>query len=204
LTGLTTGKFAPVFWKESSANVNFYDLKGVVLHLFDSLSIENIELRPSDEPYFFPNSGFSIHKKHEYGVIGKLDPKVLAEFDIDTDVYLFDLDLDMMLKNADFRVKRFVEMPKFPTVFRDLSFVLSNEYLIADIVKTVIEVNQRIIKKVVPFDEFKGKQIKEGFRSLSISLSLNAETKTLTDELTKTIINKVIERLQTKYNIEMR
>jgi phenylalanyl-tRNA synthetase beta chain len=205
LTGVLLGNDKPVYWKEKGDVVNFYDVKGVVESLLGLLRINDIELTPSDEPFYLPNSGFSVYtKKALLGSMGKLDKKLLQKFDIETEVYVFDIDLDNVFEHTDFSMKNYAELDKFPTVHRDLSFVVSEEHLLRDMTKTIKEVNPKIIKNVVPFDQFKGKQIKEGFRSLSLSISLNSETKTLTDEQIKTIMNKIIERLQEKYTIEMR
>lgn len=206
LTGVFCGQNLPVFWKEKSALVDFYDVKGIVESILNYLKIFHSEFLPSEEPFYLPNSGFSIYnKKHLLGSIGKIDKKVLQKFDIDSnDVFLFDLDLDKILELANFTLTKFSEIPKYPVVFRDLSFVVSEEYKLDEIVKTIISVNPKVIQKVIPFDQFKGKQIKEGYRSLSVNISLNSLTKTLTDEQIKSILNKVIEILQDKFKIEMR
>ncbi len=205
LTGVLTGKSAPVYWKDKAPSVNFFDVKGIIISILDYLKIRKIEIHNSQENFYLPENGFNLSSQNKhFGSFGKLDKKILQNFDIDKDVFLFDLDLDELLFSADFSLNQYHEIPKFPVVTRDLSFVISKEYLYDDIVNTVISVNPKLIKSVTGFDEFIGKQIENGFRSLSISLSIFSLTKTLTDELIKSIVDNVIKKLHEKYKIEMR
>ncbi|MDD4156033.1 MAG: phenylalanine--tRNA ligase subunit beta [Candidatus Cloacimonetes bacterium] len=205
LTGVVTGKFSPVFWKEKALPVNYFDIKGIILSILNYHKIYKTEIVKSSEPYYLPETGFDIkYKSNILGNFGKLDKKILQKFDIDKDVYLFDLNLNEIFANADFEYTQYQEVQKFPIVYRDLSFIISNEFLYKDIADTVIAVNPKLIHNVTGFDEFTGKQIKEGFRSLSISLSIFSLTKTLTDEQIKSIMDNVINKLYEKYKIEMR
>jgi len=211
LTGITTGKFSPTYWKEKPQNTTFYDIKGVVEQIFNYLKIPNITLVPANEPYLFPNSGFYLRQIPNnsqdyicYGTIGTLDPKVLKNFDIDKEVFLFDLNLDTLLENADFTPRQYFDLPKYPTVYRDLSFVISDQYKMSDITQTILKVDQNIIKNVAVFDEFKGKQIPAGYRSISISISLCDQIKTLTDEQIKTIMDQVLDTLKQRFSVELR
>jgi phenylalanyl-tRNA synthetase beta chain len=216
IAGVLMGRYSPVFWNEKNANLSFFDVKGVVENILDYLHINNLDFPPIHEvtdelakaiepTFYLPNNGFYIYsKKYKIGSIGKLDPTILKSFDIDCEVFAFDLDLDKMFELADFRLREYVDVPKLPVVQRDLSFVVSEQYLLKDIMHTIRETNSKIIKNIVPFDQFKGSQIKEGFRSISVSISLISEMKTLTDEQINTIIDKIIARLKEKFNIELR
>lgn len=205
LTGILSGKQTGLYWKEKSENTDFFYLKGIVTLILKSLKVNNLSIEKSEEPYFLPENGFEIlHKNKCLGSFGKLDKMILQSFDIDCDTYLFDLNLDEIFAIADFDYNQFKEIPKFPIVNRDLSFVISKEYLYEDISKAIISVNPKIIQNVTVFDEFIGKQIKEGYRSMSVNLSLFSLTKTLTDVQIKSILDNVIEMLHQKYKIEMR
>ncbi|MCL2062840.1 MAG: phenylalanine--tRNA ligase subunit beta [Candidatus Cloacimonetes bacterium] len=206
LTGVMAGKYNPIYWKEKIEDVSFYDVKGMFDgSLLGYIGIKNIDIVPTSEPFYLPNNGFSmIQKDAVLGSFGRLDKKVLQKFDIDCDVYVFDFDFDKIMEIADFEFSKFKEIPKYPIVYRDLSFIISEEYRINDVIKTIVAVNPKIIQFVTPFDQFKGKQIPEGFRSLSINISLVSETKTLTDEQIKNIMNSIINRLYDKFKIEMR
>ncbi|MCL1826533.1 MAG: phenylalanine--tRNA ligase subunit beta [Candidatus Cloacimonetes bacterium] len=205
LTGVLTGKSKPIDWSEKSGNICYHDVKGIVEGLLDIFEVEINKLNLTTEPFYIQNGGANLFVKSQYvGSIGKLDQRVLSKFDIPNEVLLFDLDLDALFTYADFSQKEYTHISKYPIVSRDLSFVVSEEFTLFDIVKWIKETNPKTIKSVIPFDEFKGKQIAEGSRSLSINISLNSESKTLTDEQIKSIMQRIIDRLKEKFKIEMR
>ena len=208
LTGLMLGKYTPIHWKEKSENITYTDIKGIIEAILNLYKINKYIIEPSEEPFYLPNSGFSVKVKYPsaeiLGTFGRLDKKVLEDFEIEKDVYLFDLNLDKIFSAADFSMKPFTEISKYPVVSRDLSFIIKEEFLLDEIIKSIKETNPKTIKNVVLFDQFKGKQIKEGFRSLSINISLSSETKTLTDDQIKSIIDRIIDKLKEKFHIEMR
>ena len=91
-----------------------------------------------------------------------------------------------------------------PQYFETLSFIVSKEYSVEEIIREITQVNCKLIKRVDLFDEFKGKQIEQGYRSLSFSILLYSDTKTLTDEITNSLIGSVFEALEKKFEIKMR
>ena len=98
----------------------------------------------------------------------------------------------------------FKEISKLQTVSRDLSFIVSKEYPVQSIINDIIQCNAKLIKEVIPFDEFTGKQIQTGFRSISFNILLVPETNNLTDDYINDLINSIIDKLKSKYHIEMR
>jgi len=54
------------------------------------------------------------------------------------------------------------------------------------------------------FDEYKGKNIKSGSRSLTFSIMFSSDTKTLTDEMINKILLNIKKRLEKEFNIKMR
>ena len=205
LTGVMAGKYNPLYWKEKIENVNFYDIRGIDSTIFGYLGIKNVHLKLSNEPFYMPGGGVDCFQfDNLLGSMGRIDTKVLEQFGIESDVYMFDFDLDMIFSLASFKFAKYEDISKFPTVSRDLSFVISEEYKIDEIINTITHVNPKIIKNVMPFDQYKGKNIEEGYRSLSINISLVSEIKTLTDEQIKKIMSSIVEKLSEKYKIKMR
>ena len=68
---------------------------------------------------------------------GKIDPKVTAKYDIDVPTFAFDVDFDVIFTMDIFNNPVFENIPKFPPVLRDISFVISKEYKYADIIETI-------------------------------------------------------------------
>lgn len=205
LSGILSGELDPVYWKDKSEQIDFYDVKGITESIFAELKVENCEYKMSDEPYYQPGIGASIITGGKIiASLGKIDPKITVKYDIDIPIFAFDIDLDAIFAMDIFSDSVFENIPKFPPILRDISFVISKEHKYVNIIETIRKVGKNSISKIVLFDEFAGKNIKEGFHSLTFSLVFSSDTKTLTDEYINNILKKVISALKNSYNAEMR
>ncbi len=203
--GLITGNMNPIYWKENPKLVDFYDIKGIVEELLADFGLKKFDFRKSVEPYYQAGAGTDVFfKKVKVGSIGKIDTKIAQKFELEKSLYTFEIKLDDILSLNKMGVPKFQEIPKFPPVLRDLSFVVSKEYKLSEIINTIININTQIIRKVVLFDEYTGENIKKGHRSLSFSIMFSSNTKTLTDDFINNIIQKVIKDLKSRFKIEMR
>ncbi len=205
LTGIITGMFKALNWYDKTVPVNIYDLKGIVESILSVGGLKKFTYQATREAFYQESFGLDIVAENKIlGSFGKVDPKILIEAEIDQETYLFDLNVDLLLETGEKSKVQFAELPKYPFVQRDISFVIDNTYSAAEISKTIKVTGKDSIKKITVIDEFKGKQIKEGFRSLAISFVLGSEIKTLTDEYVNSLIDSIISELKKKYNIEMR
>ena len=209
LTVLLTGNRFDNYWKDKSSKCDFYDIKGIAEDLFAETNL-TVKYEPSLENYYTENHSLDIfYKKLKLGSIGQIDPKIARSFDIDTvelkqDVYILDVDLTQIYEIIDFSERNFQEINKFPNVIRDLSFNVNSDVKVADIITTIELVNKSVVKNVSLIDEYKGKNTPQGKRSLTFSLTLNSENKTLTDNFVEQLMKKAIQSLEKNYNIEMR
>ena len=185
--------------------VDFFAVKGIIEDLLQELEINEFEVTESQEVFYqIGNTADFGIKGVSIGNFGKLDPKIAGKFELEQPIYIFDINLDQILDNREYADPRFKEISKFPPVLRDLSFLIPGHHQLQDIVKTMYEVNQQYLDKIVVFDEYTGKNIKEGYRSLSFNLVFVSSTKTLTDEYITNIINKIIKVMQQEYQVKLR
>lgn len=209
LTALLTGNRFDNYWKDKTAKCDFYDIKGIVEDVISETNL-SVTYEASTENFYTENLALDIFwKKLKVGSLGQIDPKIAKSFEIDTvelkqDVFILDLDLSQIYEIMDFSERNFKEINKFPNVYRDISFNVDSGIKVADIISTIEAVNKSVVNHVSLIDEYKGKNIPQGKRSLTISLTLNSENKTLTDNFVEQLMKKVLQSLENKYNIEMR
>lgn len=205
LSGLLSGELDPAYWKSSTQQIDFHDVKGIIEDIMAELKVKNDDFQISDEPFYQPGMGASIISDEKIiASFGKIDPKVAAKFEIDIPLFAFDVDLDAIFAMNLFHDQIFENIPKYPPVLRDISIVISKEHKFVDIIDTIQKVGKSNISKVALFDEFAGKNINDGFHSLTFNLVFSSDTKTLTDEYINNILKKVIRALKNSYNAEMR
>ncbi|MCJ7813791.1 MAG: phenylalanine--tRNA ligase subunit beta, partial [Candidatus Atribacteria bacterium] len=189
---------------EKSLSLDIFDIKGIIETVFQSLKVENWEVVPGNHPAFHPlRNGKIIIRGKEVGIFGEIHPEVINNYRIPGKVNLFEIDFENLLPNVPSDIKYCV-LPKYPSVQRDLAMIVKEEILSADIIKMIKSINERLIKKVILFDIFKGKQIGDGCKSLAYSVVFQAKDRTLTDQEVEDIYKKIREKLMVKFNAKIR
>ncbi len=204
LSALLSGNSRPIYWKETNQKIDFYEVKGIVEEIISLFPLQDLKYLQSTENYFQQGQAATIQwQKKKIGELGKIDRKIAGKFDLEQDVFILDLDLEKLFSALKTEVHNFQPIPKYPPVLRDLSFIISKKYEFLKIKKEIASVN-KTIKKIVLFDEYQGENIDLDKRSLSFSITFSSDTKTLTDEYINKIIKLIIDRLRSKFDIEMR
>ena len=86
-------------------------------------------------------------------------------------------------------------LPKFPATTRDLSVICDDEIPVAELEKAIKGAVGKILEKVTLFDVYKGKQIEDGKKSVSYSISMRSHDGTLTDEQADGAMKRVLKAL---------
>ncbi len=205
VSGVMTGHLNPIFWKDKPTDVDFFDLKGVIEDILETAGIKEYDLQPSEQPFYQPNLSLKIVSKEKViGHFGKLDPKIAMNYDIKQPVFSFTLNVDEIIANKVSTVPIFSNIPKFPSVIRDISFIISKEFSVKDITEEIYKIDKKIIKDVILMDEYHGKGIDKSERSLTFSIVLNSDKKTLTDEYVKNVMQKILKNLKNRFSIKER
>ncbi|MDN5354475.1 MAG: phenylalanyl-tRNA synthetase beta chain [Candidatus Cloacimonadota bacterium] len=204
-SGLMCGLAQPNIWHTKTRQVDFYDAKGVAEDILQILHITNVSWLPSEEPFYQPGQAAKIaYKKLIIGNVGKMDAKIAATFNLEKPLYLIDINLEKILREIKTKLPQFQPIPKFPTVQRDISLLIPAKYNWSKVKKAIFQINPKIIKNINIFDEYKGKNVEKGWRSISFSLQLSSSTKTLTDDYINNLIQKIIDTLKNRFSIQMR
>ena len=191
-----TGKIFDENWISEFSKSNFYYLKGVAENLLNNLNVSNIKYEVNNDELF--EYKLCIHNnKKNIGFIGELNSTYTKEFSIDDKIHLLNLDLDnIKLKSANVKYQ---ELSRFPSSRRDLSMILDDNINFEAIKNLAFNVENKILKDVNLFDEYKGKNIKDNKKSFAVSFTFNDSKKTLTDKL----IDKIMLKLSDKYKTDL-
>ena len=191
-----TGKIFDENWISELSKSNFYYLKGVAENLLNNLNVSNIKYEVNNDE-LFEYKLFIYNNKNNIGFIGELNSTYTKEFSIDDKIHLLNLDLDnIKLKSANVKYQ---ELSRFPSSRRDLSMILDDNINFEAIKNLAFNVENKILKDVNLFDEYKGKNIEDNKKSLAVSFIFNDSKKTLTDKL----IDKIMLKLSDKYKTDL-
>ncbi len=176
-------------------NEDFFTLKGIiedVLVLFGAHS----DYRRSGEPYLHPGRQAEILANNKVvGTFGEVHPEVLANYDIETRVYVAEIKLDDLFA-INKRKAVYKPLPKFPAVERDFAMLCDIDTEIGTLEKAIISGASRLLEKVELFDIYSGSQIPEGKKSVAFSVWLRSNDATLSDEEIENVTARIIKKLE--------
>lgn len=204
LCGALVGNRQEATWNVKKEPVDFYDTKGAVEALLDSLGIENYTIQAGEHPSFHPGKTAIVVKDDTVlGTIGEVHPQVLDGFDINRKVYAFELNVAAIAGQAELLTK-YRSLPKFPAINRDIAVVLPAEIPVDKVYRTIIDTAGALLTGLKLFDVYTGEQVAAGLRSLAFSLTFRSAEKTLTDEEVEGPYKKVIAALENTLQAKIR
>ncbi len=179
-------------------NEDFYTIKGVVEAMLQDSGIENVEYVPEkNNPSYHPGRAARIVVcDTEIGIIGEIHPTVADEFSINAKVYVAEIDEDTIYSIHN-KEKKYSPLPKFPASTRDIAVICDEELPVAEIEKVIKKQSGKILEKLEIFDVYRGSQLGEGKKSVAYALTLRSSERTLTVEECDTVMNKIINALET-------
>lgn len=210
LSAVITGVDRDEHWQDKAVKLGLYHAKGLVEELLELLGISGCTVSAVNKPFLAAGDGYSyIQNDREIAYFGKLSAPIAEAFGIDLidlkqDVWLINLDVDRIVELCRNINLKFKPIPRYPSVTRDLSFLIDDSVMYNDIRDGIMSLDSSIISDVSVFDEYRGKQIPEGKRSLSIHIKFQDLEKTLTDERIDHLVESVITMLKETWQINMR
>lgn len=204
LAGLLTGKMTDEFWS-SGKNVDFYFLKGALENIFFDLKINHCRyISAPTESFLHPGKSSVIYiNDKKIGVLGEVHPDVLEKIDIKNNIYVFEINMDILVNFYMERKIIYREISKFPAVTRDAAFVIPNEMEADKMINIVLGQKEDLLENVIIFDVYKGKGITEG-KSLGLRFSYRAPDRTLTDLEINAIHERIVQNTVNLTGVKIR
>ena len=205
LTVLRAGNTHGAHW-QGSKTADMYDVKAdmaAALALF-GLDMKKLTLGREVPSTYHPGRAGTVGlgPKKQLGVFGELHPNTLKQMDVDCPVVAFELYLDALptpkagkpkaLKTSDFQASQ-----------RDFAFVVDAHLPAGDLLAAVNKADKKLLKNSAIFDVYQGKGVPEGKKSIALSITLQADDRTLTDEEIEAVCTAVVAAT-TKLGAELR
>lgn len=204
LTGLLIGKEELDHWKHRNRKFDFYDLKGLVEDLCDSLKFSNVQFDSNVKNWAVVDPYLNLNfENKKVGFLGKLNPKILDEHDISEESFIFELTLDNIIPSLKLD-KIFHAIPKYPWVKRDLAFIMDYDIPGGNLIKKIREWGGEYLKRLSIFDVYDGEQVPVGKKSLAFAMTFQADEKTLIEDDVNQIVDGIILKVKGEFNAELR
>ncbi len=205
LSGIITGLNRDNHWKYKAEKADIFTLKGYIHTLIKEVLKLNASYIPAECSFMQQGTVLSIEKEGTViGYLGKIDPMTAKKFDIDQPVFAFEINIEKIIAFSDEKVATYSGINRYPSVERDISFIISDEFTHRQIIETINNSGPELIKDVRLFDLYQGENVPDNHKSLTYKVIIGSEKGTLTDDVINDLLNSVINELKNKYQIEMR
>lgn len=190
-------------WRKSSKAPDFYSAKGIAFSLCRLCGLQGIQL---DEPTdFYYGIKYNIKLRNNIiGTIAEVSNAYLQGFDIKQPVYFIDLSYAMLISLIEKQKIVYNEVSKFPAVQRDIALVVEKEVTYAAIEKVIKKLSLSKLQEIKLFDVFESEKLGAGKKSLAVNFTFLDEEKTLTDNETDGMMQKIMQACEKELNAIIR
>ena len=203
LAGVISGTRNEEHWDLARQAVDFYDLKGDVESVLDLTGkMDDIQFRAEAHPALHPGQSAAIYLHDQrIGYLGVVHPELERKLDLNGRTVLFELEWDRVVNRV---LPDASEISRFPANRRDIAIVVAESVPAADIIDVCKKVGVNQVVGVNLFDVYRGKGVKEGFKSLAISLILQDTGRTLEEEEIAATVAKCVAALKERFQATLR
>jgi len=182
-------------------DVDFFSVKSVVEMLAQKLGL-TFSYEPTKISYLHPNiSADIILGNQKIGIIGKIHPRIANNFEINGDVYYFEINMDLLPEK---KLKKVKPLAKYPSSTRDLAIVVKENIPVGDIIQQIKRSAGSLCESVEFFDVYTGEQVQTGEKSVAVRLIFRKVDGTLTQEEINEQVKNILIKLQVKFDAKLR
>jgi phenylalanyl-tRNA synthetase beta chain len=162
--------------------LNFFDLKGDAESALAVFAIKALNFDVPGPKFLHPGcSAKIVADGRQIGVLGQLLPEIASERKFKQEVWIAQLDLDALFA-IPLREPRFEKIPRFPSVERDFSLLVSESTSYAQLRDALERLGIQELISIEPKELFRGGSIPAGKYSLLLRLTFQSSERTLRDE----------------------
>lgn len=180
----------------------FYQIKGVLENMASYCHMEPLTFVKNERPSWSDVNAYLdiMHHDKVVGSFGLLSISTMNDAKIKhTNVAIFELNVDELIPFTS-RTNAFKAIPQLPLVEKDLSLLVDENITWAEIVESI----KSKVKELEFIDEYRGNQIPEGKKSITLRVKIGNDETTLTTEEISAQINNIVHTLNKKYGATIR
>jgi phenylalanyl-tRNA synthetase beta chain len=151
------------------------------------------------------SSVLEVRKKDQvFARIGSVRSEVLKAFNVSQPVFFAELNDATWFEEIAKRKIKYSEVPKFPSVRRDLSLLLDASVTFEQLEKLARQSERKLLRTVDLFDVYEGDKLPGGKKSYALSFILQDADKTLTDEQVDKAMGRIRQAFEKEVGAELR
>ena len=184
----------------------FRRAKGVVEMMARYVHMEALTFKQAEKPVWADNVVWlNIYRGDEkVGDLALLAKKVSMACGIkNMNVMLFQLDQDSLVPLKS-RTNTFTHLAEYPMTDYDISLLVDGSVQWKDVAQTVRGIKSELLHGAAFVDEYRGKQVPAGKKSLTLRLAIGSKDKTLTSAEIEEVASGVLNKIAKRFGAELR
>ena len=186
-------------------DIDFYTLKGYIENVLEATNISRYEIKKQTQNESY-HPGRCANVKigiDEIATLGEVHPEVLLNYNIEKRVYLAEINITKLVKYSKAN-KKYVEVPKFPAVERDIAIIVDEKVEVGEIEKIITKSSKKLLEGAKLFDIYRDEKIGNNKKSVAYSLIFRDKNQTLSDDEINKIMENIIIQLENKLSATLR
>ena len=187
-------------------DTDFYALKGVLQNLLTLAGIGGVTyVTVTDNPSYHPGrcAKIVLATGETLGVFGQLHPHVAENYSAGCALFAAEIDFDLLFDRRN-AAKEYKPLPKFPAITRDFSLVCDEDLEVGKIEAVMTRAGGRLVEDIRVFDIYRGPQVGENKKSVSLRMVLRAGDHTMTVDDAEKVTKKVLFLLDKELGLTLR
>jgi phenylalanyl-tRNA synthetase beta chain len=192
-------------WNSKTNPSDFFNIKSSVEMILSKLGVnpESLSSGETDKKYFAESSTYLVNNKI-VAEAGRISKNYLSKFDIGQDVYWGHIEWDLLLKLIKTHSITFHDLPKYPSVKRDLALLLDRGIKFGQIRDISFRTEKNILHDINLFDVYESDNLGKNKKSYAVSFILRDDLKTMTDKNIDKIMSNLIKAFENELNAQIR
>ena len=193
-------------WAHPAEETSVYELKAYVMNILQriGLPLGGLFIGNGSSDIFGKSLQIADRNGKVFVELGLVRRALTARLGIEMPVYFADLNWTALMKKVRNVSVSFREISKFPAVSRDLALLVDKSVEFAAIERVAYACEKKLLRSVVLFDVYEGKNLEAGKKSYAVNFILQDETKTMSDKQTDAIMQKIIAQLEKQIGAKLR
>ena len=145
-----------------------------------------------------------VVKGRTVGNLGAVKRSVLKAYDVAQPVVFAEWEEDALLEACQAQRDGYHEVPRYPSVRRDLSLMLDQGVRFEDLRKAAQQAERKLLKEVGLFDVYQGDKLPAGKKSYALNFILQDAERTLTDDQVDKAMSRIRQALEKEFAAVLR
>lgn len=184
--------------------IDFYELKGALEAAIDAMKLGPLSFSKANVKHLREGQAarIALADGTAVGSIGRLAESIATSYKFRQPVYVAELDLTALL-DSESRSTQYAALPRYPSVARDVTLLVSREVSFADLLQFVDSEQIANYAGVMLVGTYEGKNIPEDKRSITLRMQYRSDERTLRDEEVEEHHRALIDSLLIKFGAKL-